>query len=94
MTVLLLPFRIAGALLAWAVATALVVVLDAVITHGHPPGSWLIGMPIAAVIAGVVAGVGFWRSSGKHMGRAAGLLAVLILAFAATAVAGGAAAGR
>jgi hypothetical protein len=91
MRLLTLPFRFAAAVIAWAIGSALVIVIEAGLTRGHAPVAVVIGAPLLALGLGAIVGTVVWRMSRSHPFRVAGVLAVLVAAFAVAAVLGGAA---
>ena len=91
MTLLTLPFRIVAAFIAWAIGSALVVVIEAGLTRGHAPVAVVFGAPLMALGLGAIVGTVVWRMSRSHPFQVAGALAVLVAAFAVAAVLGGAA---
>lgn len=92
MRLLMLPFRFAAAVIAWAIGAALVIVIMAGLTRGHSPAALVIGSPLLALGLGAVVGTVVWRMSRSHPAQAASVLAVLVVAFVVAAVLGGAAA--
>ncbi len=91
MRVLMFPFRFVAAVVAWAMGSAIVIVIEAGLTRGHAPVAVVIGAPLLALSLGAIAGTLVWRMSRSHPIQAAGVLAVLMAVFAMTAVIGGAA---
>jgi len=91
MRLLTLPFRFAAAVIAWAMGSALVIVIEAGLTRGHAPVAVVIGAPLLALGLGAIVGTIVWRMSRSHPFRVAVVLAVLVAAFAVAAVLGGAA---
>lgn len=91
MRLLTLPFRFAAAVIAWAIGSALVIVIEAGLTRGHAPVAVAIGAPLLAIGFGAIAGTVVWRMSRSHPFQAGGILAVLVAAFVTAAVLGGAA---
>ena len=91
MRLLVLPFRLAAAAITWAIAVALVIVIEAGLTRGHAAPALVIGAPLLALGLGTVVGTVVWRMSRSHPVRAVGVLAVLFAAFGVAAVVGGAA---
>ena len=91
MRLLMLPFRFAAAVIAWAIGSAFVIVIEAGLTRGHTAAALAIGAPLLAVGLGAVVGTVVWRMSRSHPVQAAGVLAVLVVAFVVAAVLGGAA---
>jgi hypothetical protein len=91
MRLLMLPFRFAAAVIAWAIGSALVIVIEAGLTRGHAPVALVIAAPLLALGLGAIVGTVVWRMSRSHPFQAAGVLAVLVAAFAIAAVLGGAA---
>ena len=91
MRLLTLPFRFAAAVIAWAIGSALVIVIEAGLTRGHAPVAVVIGAPLLALGLGAIVGTVVWRMSRSHPFRVASVLAVLVAAFAVAAVLGGAA---
>ena len=91
MRLLTLPFRFAAAVIAWAIGSALVIVIEAGVTRGHAPAALVIGAPLLALGLGAIVGTIVWRMSRSHPVQAAGVLAVLVAVFAMAAVLGGAA---
>jgi len=91
MRLLMLPFRFAAAVIAWAIGAALVIVIEAGLTRGHAYAALVIGAPLLALGLGAVVGTVVWRMSRLHPVQAASLLAVLVVAFVVAAVLGGAA---
>jgi hypothetical protein len=89
MRLLTLPFRFAAAVIAWAIGSALVIVIEAGLTGGHAPVELVIGAPLLAVGLGAIVGTVVWRMSRSHPVQAAGVLVVLVAAFALAAVLGG-----
>jgi hypothetical protein len=83
------PFRIASAVLAWAVGSALVIVVAAGLTRGHAAAALVIGAPLLALGVGAIAGTVVWRMSRPHPLQAAAVLTVLAVAFVLAAVLGG-----
>ena len=91
MKMLAFPFRFVAAVIAWAIGSALVIVVEAGLTRGHAAGALVIGAPLLALGLGVVVGTVVWRISRLHPFQAAGVLAVLVAAFVMAAVLSGAA---
>jgi len=91
MRLLMFPFRFVAAVVAWAMGSAIVIVIEAGLTRGHAPVAVVIGAPLLALSLGAIAGTLVWRMSRSHPIQAAGVLAVLMAVFAMTAVIGGAA---
>ena len=91
MRLLMLPFRFAAAVIAWAVGAALVIVIEAGLTRGHAYAALVIGAPLFALGIGAVVGTVVWRMSRSRPVQAAVVLAVLLAAFGVAAVLGGAA---
>ena len=91
MRLLMFPFRFVAAVVAWAMGSAIVIVIEAGLTRGHAPVAVVIGAPLLALSLGAIAGTVVWRMSRSHPIQAAGVLAVLMAVFAMTAVIGGAA---
>jgi hypothetical protein len=91
MRLLMLPFRFAAAVIAWAIGSAFVIVIEAGLTRGHAAAALAIGAPLLAVGLGAVVGTVVWRMSRSHPVQAAGVLAALVVAFVVAAVLGGAA---
>jgi hypothetical protein len=91
MRLLTLPFRFAAAVIAWAIGSALVIVIEAGLTRGHAPVAVVIGAPLLALGLGAITGTVVWRMSRSHPFQAAGVLTVLVAAFVMAAVLGGAA---
>jgi hypothetical protein len=90
MSLLVVPFRLAGAGIAWAMSSALVIVIEASVTRGHAPAALVIGVSFLALGLGAIAGTIVWRTSRSHPVHAVGVLAVLVVAFVTAAVVGGA----
>ena len=86
------PLRLVGALVAWAMGSALVIVIEAAVTHGHAPAALVFGTAILALCVGAVAGTVVWQASRLHPFQAVVVLAALVVAFGLAAVLGGAAA--
>jgi hypothetical protein len=91
MRLLMFPFRFVAAVVAWAIGSAIVIVIEAGLTRGHAPVAVAIGAPLLALSLGAIAGTVVWRMSRSHPVQAAGVLAVLVAVFAMAAVLGGAA---
>ena len=91
MRLLTLPFRFASAAIAWAIGSALVIVIEAGVTRGHAPVAVVIGAPLLALGLGAIVGTVVWQMSRSHPFRVAGIIAVLAAAFAVVAVLSGAA---
>ena len=91
MKLLMLPFRFAAAVIAWAIGSALVIVIVAGFTRGHAAATLVIGAPLFALGIGAVVGTVVWRMSRSRPVQAAVVLAVLLAAFGVAAVLGGAA---
>jgi hypothetical protein len=91
MRLLMLPFRFAAAVIAWAIGSALVIVIEAGLTRGHAPEALVIGAPLLALGLGAIVATFVWRMSRSHPFQTAGVLAVLVAVFAMAAVLGGAA---
>ena len=91
MRLLMLPFRFAAAVIAWAIGSALVIVIMAGLSRGHAAAALVIGAPLLAIGLGAVIGTVVWRMSRSHPVQAAGVLAVLVVVFVVAAVLGGAA---
>jgi hypothetical protein len=91
MRLLVLPLRFAAAVIAWAIGSALVIVIEVGLTRGHAAAALVIGAPLLALGLGAVIGTFVWRMSRSHPVQAAGALAVLVVAFVVAAVLGGAA---
>ena len=90
MRLLMLPFRLAAAVIAWAIGSALLIVIEIGVTRGHAVTALAIGGPLLALSLGAVVGTVVWRLSRSHPAQAAGVLAVLSVAFIVAAVLGGA----
>ncbi len=88
---LMLPFRFAPAVIAWAIGSALVMVIVAGFTRGHAAAALVIGAPLFALGIGALVGTVVWRMSRSHPAQAASVLTVLVVAFVVAAVLGGAA---
>ena len=91
MRLLMLPFRFAAAITAWAIGSAVVIVTEAGVTRGHAPTALVFGASLLALGLGAVVGTIVWRMSRSHPVQAAGVLAVLMVAFVVAAVLSGAA---
>jgi hypothetical protein len=91
MRLLMLPFRFAAAITAWAIGSAVVVVTEVGVTRGHAPTALVFGASLLALGLGAVVGTTVWRMSRSHPVQAGGVLAVLIVAFVVAAVLSGAA---
>jgi len=91
MRLLMFPFRFVAAVVAWAMGSAIVIVIEAGLTRGHAPVAVVIGAPLLALSLGAIAGTVVWRMSRSRPVLAAGVLAVLVALFAMAAVLGGAA---
>ncbi len=91
MRLLMFPFRFVAAVVAWAMGSAIVIVIEAGLTRGHAPVAVVIGAPLLALSLGAIVGTVVWRMSRSHPVLAAGVLAVLVAMFAMAAVLGGAA---
>jgi hypothetical protein len=91
MRLLMLPFRFAAAVIAWATGSALVIVIVVGLIRGHAAAAVVIGAPLLALGLGAVVGTVVWRMSRSHPVQAAGVLVVLVAAFVMAAVLGGAA---
>jgi len=91
MRLLMFPFRFVAAVVAWAIVSAIVIVIEAGLTRGHAPVAVVIGAPLLALSLGAIAGTVVWRMSRSRPVLAAGVLAVLVALFAMAAVLGGAA---
>jgi hypothetical protein len=91
MRLLILPFRFVVTVISWAIGSALVIVIEAGLTRGHGPEAFVISAPLLALGVGAIVGTVVWRMSRSHPVKAAGVLAVLVAAFALAAVLGGAA---
>ena len=91
MRLLMLPFRVAAAITAWAIGSAVVIVTEAGVTRGHAPTALMLGASLLAVGLGAVVGAIVWRMSKSRPVQATGVLAVLIVAFVVAAVLSGAA---
>jgi hypothetical protein len=89
MRLLTLPFRFAAAVIAWAIGSALVIVIEAGLTRGHAPVALVIGAPLVALGLGAIVGTVVWRMSRSHPFQVVGVLAVLVATFALAAVLGG-----
>ena len=89
MRLLTLPFRFAAAVLAWAIGSALVIVIEAGLTRGHAPVTLVIAAPLVALGLGAIVGTVVWRMSRSHPFQVVGVLAVLVATFALAAVLGG-----
>jgi len=85
MRLLILPFRFAAAVIAWAIGAALVIVVEAGLTRGHAAAPMVIGAPLLAIGLGAVVGTVVWRMSRSHPVQAAGVLAVLVVVFVVAA---------
>ena len=92
MSLLMLPFRLAGSLVAWAIGAATVIVVEAAVSGGRAPATLVVGTALVAVGLGAVAGTVVWRMSRLHPLHAVGVLAALVVAFVLAAVLGGGAA--
>jgi hypothetical protein len=89
MRLLMLPLRFAASFVAWAIGSALVIVIEAGLTRGHAPAALVIGAPLLALALGAIVGTVVWRMSRSHPFQTAGVLAILVAAFAMAAVLGG-----
>ena len=89
MRLVTLPLRFAAAVTAWAIGSALVIVIGAGLSRGHAPAAVVIGAPLLALGLGAVVGTVVWRLSRSHPFQVAGVLAVLAAAFVLAAVLGG-----
>ena len=90
MRLLMLPIRIAAAVIAWAIGSALAIVIVAGLTGGHTAAALVVGAPLLALGLGAVVGTVVWRMSRLHPVQAASLLAVLVVVFVVAAVLSGA----
>ena len=91
MRLLMLPFRFAAAITAWAIGSAVVIVTETGVTRGHAPTALVFGASLLALGLGAVVSTIVWRMSRSHPVHAGGVLAVLMVAFVVAAVLSGAA---
>ncbi len=85
----MLPVRVAGAVVAWALGVALVIVFEATLTRGHAQASLVLVVACLALCLGAFTGTVVWRASRLHPFRALAVLLLLVVAFIVAAVIGG-----
>ena len=94
MTMLMAPIRIGGFLLALALGAGVCMALAIAVTRGHLVDGSALVAPLLSLVVGLVAGIGFWRSSRTRFAIAIGALVVLAIVFGLVVVVAGAAQGR